>query len=204
MSYIVPYYKELEHGGGAFIRPDGKVLTINDNKHEEFAEKYCNGKDYNILTGASYGPTESKIPFLLASKEEKDLRSGIDIFSSSSLSREQLVKYKRWIEKHHIDRQAIYVDFLVFVLAYDKVETQIHNLITTTATEPHVRFFNYYLMDWHINHQKPLIYDEKLDIYKYNEDIIEISDDADREAEEELNEIKAKVLIKDRPYFFKD
>jgi len=203
MTEIIPYYSELGPHNGAFIRPDGKILLINDNKHEEFAERYCNGRDYNILTGSVFGPATSAQSLLEAQRELEEAKKGVDIFRTSRLTKSQLLRYKKWLEKYKIDNKSLYADFLVFVLSYDKVETRISNLITTTALEPHVRFYNYYLMDWTINPQKPLIYDAKEDFFHLQEDQIPISDYADREAEEEIEEIKAKVLLKDRPYFFK-
>ena len=201
MAIILPYNNNLGPHNGAFIKPDGEVLFIKDNKHEEFAEKYCNGEDFSAITGAKEGQSRSIIPIFEMLDDVKS--NGLGIFRNSNLSREQLLKYKSWLERHHIDNKSIYADFLVYVLAFDKVETRINNLITTTSLEPHVRFFNYYLMDWSISVQKPLIYDEKEDLFLMQYDQVPISDYDDREAEEEITEIKAKVLMKDRPYFFK-
>jgi len=55
MSVIIPYHQDLGITG-AFIAPDGNILRLRNNEHEEFAEEYCNGHDYKIYTGAKVGP----------------------------------------------------------------------------------------------------------------------------------------------------
>ena len=202
-NIIIPYEENLGKSDGVFIRPDGKFLHVHNNQHEEYAEVYCNGRDFSSLTGTTYGPSVSIIPFLDAQQEAKRVREGIDVFQTTNLTRQELELYKKWLITHSDPNLAFYADFLVYVLAYDKVETLIKNVITTTATEPHVRFYNYYLMDWHICPQKRMIYDEKKHMFVSHDSIIEISDSDDREAEEEIEEIKRKVLFKERPYFFK-
>lgn len=200
---IIPYDDSLGKSDGAFIRPDGKILHVHDNKHEEYAEEYCNGHDFPFLTGTTYGPSISIIPFLDAQQEVKKIREGIDAFQTTNLTRQELELYKKWLITHSNPETAFYADFLVYALAYDKVETLIKNVITTTAAEPHVRFYNFYLMDWHIYPQKRMVFDEEKNLFVSHDSIIEISDENDREAEEEIEEIKRKVLLKERPYFFK-
>ncbi len=202
MSEIIPYFDDLGPKKGAFIRPDGKILFIKDNKHEEFAELYCNGRDYSILSGANFGPPISAGKYLEAMKDLKDAKDGVDIFRTSYLTKIQLERYKNWLKKHKT--YVSYCDFLVLVLAFDKIETKVNRLITTTAAEPHVRFYNYYLMDWEIRKQNPLVYVPQDDSFVRIQNEMFVTDPADREAEEEINEIKAKVLYKDRPIFFKE
>ena len=203
MSAIIPYYEDLGVTG-AFISPDGEILRLKNNEHEEFAEEYCNGHDYKFYTGARVGPPAPILKDLMAEKEVLNAKEGIDIFRSSQLTKSQLAKYKWWLEHYEPKQKGHHVDFLVYLLAYDKVERIVHDVITTTAAEPHVRFFNYYLMDWKINVEKRLIYDYHKDEYRFVEGKYLVTDDADREAEEEIEEIKAKVLVKDRHYFFKE
>ena len=76
--------------------------------------------------------------------------------------------------------------------------------ITTTSRQPHIRFYNYYLMDWYIDKKTPMKYNEKTGLFEYDEpkDWM-IYYNEDRKVEDEINEIKAKVLRKDRHHFFK-
>lgn len=203
MSIIIPYHEELAKDG-AFIRPDGKILRLKDNKHQEFAEEYCNGHDFQIYTGARYGPPMPVLKNIAAEQEVLLAKDGVDIFRSSNLTKSQLEEYRFWLEKYGKSHQNFYVDFLVSVLAFDKVERLVHDVITTTAAEPHVRFFNYYLMNWKIDIEPRLVYNPEKDSFEFQKNHYYLNDDYDREAEDEIEEIKAKVLIKERPYFFKE
>ena len=203
MSVVIPYHADLAIGG-AFITPDGKILRLQDNKHQEFAEEYCNGHDFNFYTGAVIGPPAPLLKDYVAEKEALAAKEGIDIFRSSKLTKSQLAKYKWWLEHYGKSQKDRCVDFLVYVLAFDKVERLVHDVITTTAAEPHVRFYNYYLMDWNIAVENRVFYDYKTGEYKTLDYRFLDDDDIDREAEEEIQEIKSKVLIKDRHYFFKE
>ena len=202
MSIIVPYHEDLGVTG-AFIQPDGKILRLRNNEHEAFAEEFCNGRDYDFYTGAKYGPPEPILKNLAAEKEVLNAKEGIDIFRSSKLSKSQLAKYKWWLEHYGMQKKEC-VDFLVYVLAFDKVERLVHDVITTTSAEPHVRFFNYYLMDWNISVQNRVYYDYEKGEYRNLDYYFPTSEGLDREAEEEIAEIKAKVLLKERPVFFKE
>ncbi len=95
-------------------------------------------------------------------------------------------------------------DFMVLVLDFDKVEIRLKNTITTSSRQPHIRFYNYYLMDWNISVQNRVIYDYRIGEYRPLNYFFPTSEDLDREAEDEIKEIKAKVLVKDRHYFFKE
>ncbi len=201
MSIVIPYHKELAIGG-AFIKPNGEILRLNDNKHEEFAAYYCRGSNYN-MTGALVGTSKPIIQELMARKDLLNARAGIDIFEGSQLTKKELEEYKLWLQKKDRDKKGLDVDFLVYVLALDKVERVLHDIITTTASEPHVRFFNYYLMNWNISLQNRLIFDPQNGTFRPQNDFIAMSTELDREAEEEIESIKAKVHIKERPYFFK-
>ena len=204
MSIIIPYHADLGVTG-AFIQPDGEILRLKNNEHDEFAEEYCNGHDYKFYTGAEFGPPAPVLKDLVAERDVLKAKEGIDIFRSSQLSKSQLAKYKWWLE-HFSQQEGRHncVDFLVYILAFDKVERLVHDVITTTTAEPHVRFFNYYIMDWNISVQDRMFYDYHEGKYRNLEYRFPMSDDLDREAEEEIEEIKAKVLMKDRPYFFKE
>ena len=166
MSRILLYNDTLELGNPAFITPNDKIIIINE-KHEVFAQKYCDG---NI----------------------------------NKLTIEELILYKYWLEQKGFNRKEMSSDFLVSVLGFDKVLTLMKKAIATTSLEPHIRFYNYYLMDWYIDITNRMVYNEKTGTFeevqrqdwvlRYNED---------RKVEEEINKIKSKVKLKDRTYFFK-
>ena len=94
-------------------------------------------------------------------------------------------------------------DFMVLVLDFDKVEIQLKKTITTSSRQPHIRLYNYYLMDWNINVYEKLYYNERTHkyecIYPYP---IEF-DPEDYDAYNEIEDIKKRTLIKERDLFFK-
>lgn len=93
---------------------------------------------------------------------------------------------------------------MLHVLDFDKVETMWRKSITTTSFESHIKDYNYYLRDWNIELRTKMKYNKETGIFEpvyYPED--NLIRDADREAEDEIEEIKRKVLIKDRHHFFK-
>ena len=92
---------------------------------------------------------------------------------------------------------------MFFVLGFDKIQTKLAKTITTTNYEPHIKFYNYYLMDWYIEQYSPMKYVDEVSGFKYIRNNYIINSYRDSEAENEINEIKAKILKKDRPYFFK-
>lgn len=203
MGLILPYYDNLGKSEGAFITPNGHVLNVYNNEHEDFARRYCLGINYDIYTGAIIGPPQPTAKDLWVQKEVQNLVSGKNIFESSSLSKDQLEKYKIWLRNFPSVETTFYSDFLVYILAFDKVETIVKNYIQTTALEPHLRFFNYYLMDWDINCLDGFVYDEKEKRFVLKPSTFLVEDYDDREAEEEIEEIKAKVKVEDRHYFFR-
>ncbi len=94
-------------------------------------------------------------------------------------------------------------DFMVLVLDFDKVEIQLKKTITTSSRQPHIRFYNYYLMDWNINIYEKLYYNTNTNRF----DIINPTplglDQEDTDEYYEIEDIKSKVLIKERNLFFK-
>ncbi len=205
MSLIIPYEEKLYSKEGAFINPNGEII-FTYGQHEGFASEFCNGKDYQFLSEVKYGWSYYSSHF----EEFKEAynfdgeKEDIDVYKSTMLTKEQLELYKLWLESYEFSRRNLLSDFMVYLLGFDKVETVMRRAITTTTPQPHIRFYNYYLMDWYIDHQTPMKfnkdtghfeYDQKEDWFlKYNED---------RQVESEINEIKSKVLVKDRHLFFK-
>lgn len=122
----------------------------------------------------------------------------------NNLTKEELILYKYWLEQKDYNRGKIYSDFLVDVLGFDKILTIMRKTITTTSSNPHVRFYNYYLMDWFIDIRNRYFYNESTGIFEpIQKDNFIIVSEEDREMESEINDIKSKVKLKDRPYFFR-
>ena len=199
----IPYMPILSNCGGAFIAPNNKILYV-DNNHERFAMNYCHGEHYYLLNSIkndypAYDFEEFKQQYNLNLDKED-----INLFSSSSLTLEQLYLFKLWLNNTQFDFKTCYTDFLVFILNFDKVENILKNTITTSNQYPHIRFYNYYLMDWNIDTHNSLKYNPDTKLFEplYNDNIF-VASYLDREYEEEIYEIKSKVKLKDRPYFFK-
>lgn len=203
MKQIIPYNPKLRNCNGAFIKPNNEILYVNNN-HENFAMNYCQGEYYYLLNAIknnypAYDFDEFKLEFNLNINKED-----IDIFSSSSLTKEQLKLFKLWLSNHQFDHKTFYTDFLVCLLGFEKVENIIKETITTSNQYPHIRFYNYYLMDWNIDCYPKIKYNSNNNIFEFtSKDNIFVASYLDREYEEEINEIKSKVLIQDRHYFFK-
>ena len=206
MSVIIPYKeKELYDNEGAFIKPDGEIIYTY-GLHETFSRKYCNGQLYDSLDRCIYSNDESLADYFEYLKKYhnfKGTKEEIDEYSSSELTIEQLKLYKLWLERYEFSRHQLFSDFMVYLLSFDKVETVMGETITTTNPNPHIRFFNYYLMDWYIFEQPPMKYNSNTGLFEYDEDNWYLGKSKDKEAEDEIEEIKAKVLKKDRHLFFK-
>ena len=202
MSTILPYDKRLEEEVGAFITPPGEILIIK-GKHEIFAQHFCLGPDYDYLTGAKSGPLQvSYIPYLDLKNERERQKWQVDAFSSSKLSVRELEKLKVWLNNHN--SQNTYSDFLVYALCYDKVERKVNKLITSTATDPHIRFFNYYLMDWKVEDpRETILYKSNSENFRFSERDYSYRSSEDLDAEEEIDEITSMVPLSKRPLFFK-
>ena len=206
MSIVIPYDKTLGYDQGALITPDGKLLYVGKN-HEDYARRYCNGTEYEYepVTGAHIAnKTRNQQLEYQIRKTAKDIGENPHYFSTSKLSKEQLEKYRLWLETMDTYSNEEALDFLVLVLAFDKVETNVHNIITTTSAIPHIRFYNYYLMNWQILVHDRMVYDPEQNKYVYSSDNQTFTPTSDREAEEEIQEIKKTIKFEYRPYFFKN
>ena len=196
---VIPYKDKLYNSKGAFINQNGEFIFTNEG-HESFASDFCKGKDYQFLSSLSDNHFE----------EGKDKKYDIDPYKSSKLTKEQLELYKLWLNerltnyKSYLKLGKECSDFLVYLLGFDKVETVMRRAITTTSPTPHIRFYNYYLMDWYIDHQSPMKYNKDTGYFEYDErEDCFFKFKEDRKVESEINEIKSKVLLKDRHLFFK-
>ncbi len=180
MSLIIPYEDKLDTCNGAVIRPNGNIIYTY-GEHENFAKDYCRGKDYSLLTSSTI--------------------DGVDIYSSSKLTKEQLELYKLWLQKTDFPSN---IDFMVYLLRFDKVGTFLGKAITTTNNKPHIRFYNYYLMDWYIDKLLPMRFNKETGTFEYSEEESYIQFEDDEEAAEEIKKIKSMVLYKnDRRAFFR-
>ena len=201
MSIILPYDERLENHSCAFITPYGDTLLV-EGKHEPFAKTYCLGPDYDYLTGAKIGPIQSKIVFSLAKEEyEKQIHS-VDIFSTSKLCVNDLEKLKMWLDNHN--GQNTYSDFLVYALSFDKVERKVNKLITSTAGDQHIRFFNYLLMGWRIeNPEETVLLHANSPEFEFQQKNYNFRSNEDVDAEQEIIEITSRVPLVKRPFYFK-
>ena len=201
MSIILPYDERLEQSGCAYITPYGDILQFK-GKHEPFAKNYCLGPDYDFLTGAKIGPIQSNIVFSLAKDEYGKQLQSIDVFSTSKLCVKDLEKLKVWLDNHNGNNT--YSDFLVYALSFDKVERKVNKLITSTAVDPHIRFFNYYLMEWRIeNPNDTILLNANSPEFEFQQSNFEFRSNDDVDAEQEILEITSRVPLTKRPLYFK-
>ena len=85
----------------------------------------------------------------------------------SKLTKEELILYKYWLEQNDFNKARRCSDFLVDVLGFDKIVKNVGKTITTTTALPHIRFYNYYLMDWNIDVRKRTIFNEETHIFEF-------------------------------------
>ncbi len=189
MSIIIPYDEELIYGNGGYISLNGEISYCpNPRAHEEIARFIC------------CGPFNEKR--FVKSLNKKELN--YDIYNGK-LNRYQFEIFKIWMEEHYKNNISFYgacSDFLLHVIGYDKTETVNNGAITTCNDNPHVRLFNYYLLDHLILHLPRKIYNQELGIFE-TEKYIYTPSDEDIEMEKEIKEIKQKVPIKERKLFLK-
>jgi len=122
----------------------------------------------------------------------------------NNLTKEELILYKRWLQENEEVKRKMSSDFLVCVLGFDKILSLMKKTIVTTSFEPHIRFYNYYLMDWYIDIRKKSVYNEKTGMFELvgRDDFI-MKYNKDRKVEVEIDEIKKYVKLKDRHHFLK-
>lgn len=205
MKTILPYEGNLDNGIGAFISPKNELLLTNGS-HENFSREYCYGSDYEFLLKIKSGDPYyvSCLKGLDDNSTLEGYSSDIDVFSSSKLTKDELNLFKLWLKCNNACKRNFYADFMVFVLGFDKVEKIMKNAITTTNSLPHVRFYNYYLMDWYVDLRTPMVYDDTLGKFKYSDHFdFYIRYNEDEKVAEEIDEIKSYTLIKDRHLFFR-
>lgn len=189
MNIILPYIHELECQKRAYIKPNGQILTTT-GKHKIWAKEFCIGSECKDFRS-------------LFSKQSPNNPLPSSIIESSSLTIEQLELLKIWLQGKDNFDENLFSDFLVFISRFDKMETKSRKVISTTSPIPHIRFYNYDLMDWSIEQHAPQKLNKELGIFVPCPEEGIIFTHQDRNAEEELNDIKRNVLLKDRHYFLK-
>ena len=127
-----------------------------------------------------------------------------DEYNPSKLNKDELKLFKIWVERFDY-RRCMYSDFMVYILGWDKIETVMKNCITTTDDKPYTRFYNYYLMDWHIAASNPKMeYNEEKQEFHWSENKDFYTNFcSEREVEEKIKLIKKDVPLGERYLFFK-
>ena len=162
--------------------------------------------DEKILdSNGAYITFDGEIIYVDKNHEETALEYCNNSLFEGHLNLDQLDTYKMWCNE---DRPLS--DYMLFVLSMDKIiilsderaKISIPKTIITPNRNPHIRFYNYYLMDFYINHVNKMKYN--IDSQKFEEEYDFYYDSfADGEAKEELDNIKRMTLRKDRNLFFR-
>ena len=176
MSIILPYNENVLNNDGSFIKPNGDIIPVY-GKHERLAYNYCTGSSLIL------GKSESTI-----------------LYSNSQLDEEEYQLYQLW-KSSNCTNITLVTDFLTLILGYDKVEKIENNTITTSSFQPHIRFYNYYLMDWNITVMPRYQYDSSKGCF-IQDNHFYTSDYKDLDVANEIERIKDKVLTKNRKIFF--
>lgn len=119
----------------------------------------------------------------------------------SNLSIKEQDLYSKWIDFYYegnliTSPLSFASDFLTMVLGYDKIETNLYHVISTSNSNPYERFYNYILMDYSIYLLPKYIYIDnsfvKLDNKIYDTYVLD-----------EVNSIKKLVPYSERYLFRK-
>ena len=197
MSRILPYQEKICLNGGSFITPYGTIIPAY-GKHEKIAKNYCEGEMIE--------KPESGLEFLYP----KPL-----LYRESQLTHQQVQDLMLWRRVNSNEYDEFWSDFLVFCLGFDKAGMNKEKVsddeqyidiptITSASNTPHIRFYNYYLMDWRIDILPKEIYHPETDQFRVENKLGYLDNYADMEAADEIEHVKQFVKKKeDRPLFFK-
>lgn len=198
----IPYKDDLYDKEGAFISPSGEII-YTFGEHESYASKYCKGKDFDFLSSIKGGYGHINFEEYKKSNNFEGTIDDLDVFKSSKLTKNELEIFKLWLESDRCGGKYLFSDFLVYLLGFDKIETVMRRAITTTCPMPHVRFYNYYLMEWYIKCFPKMKYDNQSGLFEFDNSQLWFDGLEEKEAEKEIEEIKSNVLVKDRHLYFR-
>lgn len=206
MATILPYVQNINNNEGAFIDQNGNIIYATSNPIET-ARKIILGGDYNLLKELKEKEnlTSSDIRYLKRnfSIKRNEIKA-LDEYMTSKLTSHQLDLWEKWLSQYDYDGFRRAQDFLVLVCNYDRIESMGRQYITTACDTPHIRFFNYMLMDWDIDTKSPIIWDPNENAFIQKESFCNESiNSQDKEYAQEIDNIKSQVLVKDRHLFFK-
>ena len=153
---ILSYFDDFKTNIGNYIRPDGSFISLNV-VHEEFAKNYCRGDSYLQLVELRNKNINEYQKLLLSYSNIFNRDISYNEYITSKLSDEELDLYIIWNSKNKYNS----TDFMVRVLGWDKIDSLSSKTIATSSYIPHIRFYNYYLMNWNVNHVDKLVYDNK-------------------------------------------
>lgn len=191
MSIILPYNEEINKHTGTFINPYGEIIYYKRSSlyrfacHEATAQEFLCGNDKEFIAMARYfSPSELKF---------EDYHG--------NLSKSDYELFKLWISKQATLKD-LASDFMFFVLSFDRVMSVREKAIATTNPNPHIRFWNYYLMDFDIYSDTKKRYNAKTDRFEWMRDIGSMSNSDDEEAASKIVNIKKRYLRKEDRYQF--
>lgn len=186
---------------GNFIMPDGKNVSLNID-HEDFAKKYCMGDGYELLLKAKNKEIEGvdyqELLNIFANTYQRSIY--YEEYITSHLDDLSLKLYLLWNKLYPTDSAT----FLVRVLGWDKVEPNLKTIITSSSI-PHIRFYNYFLMDWELIKFPKLIADfENEKFIQENSNEFSLYNHKDISYEEDIELIKRNTSKKLRLRYFKE
>ena len=202
MRIVLPY-QDIVLKNCVFTTPNGNFLYLKDIKHEDYAHIYCAYLCLEIMKHINKFPKDKQDLIYDFIKKEHYLENIISNFNIP------IENYKQEFEKVYLWKNSKsfneyeYSDFLVYILGFDKFNAMfktMNKIILTTDNNPYFRFYNYCLMDFVIERYSKKEYNEnKFDFVFKDKEILTL----DSSYEDEISEIKEKVLKKDRQLFFK-
>ena len=210
MSIIIPYDENLIKTAGAYFTPQGNIIDTWD--HEQFARDYCLGPLYDELNSIKQNPDKYDIDTLRKEYNISSIESikNLDIYRTSKLNENEMQALKEYEKSRFFENT--YNEFLMNIKHYDKIETydryikkaidhNINGRIFSDTNEPHIRFWNYYLMGWKLDTPYICFFWHQIE-HQLEEYSVMVTKE-DIEAQKELDDIKRRVRTEDRPVFFK-
>ncbi len=156
-------------------------------------------------SNGAYVTLDGEIIYVNKNHEETALEYCNQNLFSGKLNLNQQDIYKMWC-----NQERSLSDYMLYILSMDKIiilskdnaKFSIPKTVITPNKNPHIRFYNYYLMDFYINHVNKMKYNISNQMFEEDYDFYYDSF-SDGEAKDELDNIKKMVLKKDRKLFFR-